>query len=256
MAPPGRWRWSGASGIGGRARNEDCWGACRAGGTVIAVVADGLGGHSDGDRASRVAVHAALDAVGKDPGFDPERLARSCAEAAGAAVLAERARRGNDMGTTIVALALAGGRAGWAWSGDSRAYALPGGGGRPVRLTTDHTLAMARLPEAARAEADVRTNPDRNILVSSLGHSDQLIDSAACAIAAGDGFALCSDGYWEQVAEAELFPGGEAGVDAPTMMRTIDARVPFGGDNHTLLLLASGDGGGGQWRSTGREVSR
>jgi protein phosphatase len=105
------------------------------------AVADGMGGHRDGEVASRLGVEAAiahLIASNGRPGADAKRAVLD----AHAAVVA-RSDHGEDaMGSTLVVYARRGDRGAVAWVGDSRAYVFKpqGQSMRLERVTKDHGI--------------------------------------------------------------------------------------------------------------------
>jgi protein phosphatase len=230
---PERPQRDGASHIGGRSENQDGWAVARRGAATLFAVADGLGGHLFGREAARTALEAALANFGTVDGA-PDVMARDAVAAAAAAVRAMRVQTASDMASTLVLLVLSEQRAGWAWCGDSRLYRLRGDA--IVRLTNDHSVAMAQLDAAARADADVRGNPSRNRLISVLGEEDPLIDGVCDEWLPGDCFALCSDGYWEGSSRAEIGEGLARGTSAQDMLGAVLGKQHTDQDNLTLLI--------------------
>ncbi len=235
-----RTRVSGASIAGPRPENQDRWDFRHLRGEGCAVaLADGLGGHADGARAAAVAVRAALGAVRRAPAGDLDAAVRAGFSAAIGAVAEERRRRGNDMGTTLCLLVLDAKAAAWGHVGDSRIYRL-GESGEAQRLTIDHSVAMAALPEDQRLYAAPRSLEGRNRLVSVLGTDDPLVDYGAEPLAAGWGYALCSDGFWETAPDDGLFIGYRPDAEADQLVDAALARQGSNGDNISLILVRPG----------------
>jgi serine/threonine protein phosphatase PrpC len=240
-AAGGRLVWAGISGRGGRSRNEDAWGAVRlSGGGGLLVVADGLGGQADGRIAARTAVRAALAVARADRTGAPDQLAQSASRAAAEAVAGARASRGTNLASTLALAVWRDGVCAWRHCGDSRIYDLSSG--TPQRLTIDHSLAMAQIPEADRPTVDVRGDPRRNTLIASLGEVDPIIDEGAAPMPAPR-LALCSDGVWEAVGEAGLSTlawGERPGTAIRHLTAPLRARRDPEQDNFTLLIARQG----------------
>ena len=120
-----------------RSSNQDAVGCFPEHG--LFVVADGMGGHANGELASRMAVDSLRDHVESYPAPGPAELAVAVQEANARIFDAGHRERSSGlpaMGTTIVALAL-GQRAAWAHVGDSRLYRFRGG--ELTLLTADDT---------------------------------------------------------------------------------------------------------------------
>ena len=223
-----------ASHIGSRIENQDGWARWRRRGIgATLAVADGLGGHSGGKQAAGVALHAVIEAF-RSPPDDPELAATAALTAASTAVAEARLAAGNDMATTLVVLVLMGGRAGWAWCGDSRLYRYRDG--EIERLTDDHSAAMIRLPPEERALADVRGDPARNRLISVLGGQDPMFGQCSDEWHEGDRFVLCSDGFWEGTNRSELAAALAAGKSAQALLDLVLAKRRDSQDNLTVLV--------------------
>ena len=229
--------WSGASRKGGRSVNQDSWAARRIGPQRWAVVlADGLGGHADGRIAADIAVRVAMRSLCGETSGPIEAAVRQAVGEAAEAVSAARIARSSDLASTICVLTADLGQAAWAHCGDSRIYRL-NANGTAQRLTIDHSVAMAALPEEERARADVRAIAGRNRLVAVLGMDDPLVDCGEEPIGEAAGYALCSDGFWESAPEADLFKGLAPGARVSKLVAAAVARQGCEGDNVTLAVF-------------------
>jgi protein phosphatase len=172
------------------------------------VVADGVGGHSAGEVASRLAVEALVGFVRRSSednditwpyGIDPElsvdgnRL-RTAINLANRRVF--RAAESRDdytgMGTTLVGAIVAGSRLSVGSVGDSRLYLLSAG--RLSQLTTDDTWAATVLGSNG-ADPQVARHPMRHVLTNVLGTREQaVVHMLERELTGGDVLLLCSDG--------------------------------------------------------------
>lgn len=194
---------AGLSDIGSkRDLNEDSWLCAEVPGPAfLLAVADGIGGHASGEVASAEAVETLRAIV-------TERMA-----AGGAAglpsVLEEAFLRANEnvfrrasqtehlngMGTTMVAVLIAGERAAAANVGDSRLYLVRD---KAVsQVTADHSWAAEQARAGLLTEADVSRSPFRHMVTRSIGYAEALaVDTFALDLRPGDGLLLSSDGLY------------------------------------------------------------
>lgn len=228
-----------------RERNEDAIGHLVLGDGPEAehlfVVADGMGGHRDGQRASALAVDTLREQFGSANGDVGERLRsafRLANERVHAGAVASGAVRG--MGTTCTALALNGAAAYVAHVGDSRAYRIGAEGIRQV--TEDHTLVQALTRDGVLTPAEAADHPQRHALMRAIGIEAEVeVDVRALpAVQRGEAFVLCSDGLAE-VAPAEI----RDIVRAHPPQEAADALVTLandrgGTDNVTVLVVRLG----------------
>lgn len=177
------------------------------------AVADGMGGASAGEVASRMVTEALARHVTQNiyaPQFstaptslDYAQLLRAAIEQANAEVLEARTRAHTDMGSTVVAALVVGHCAHIANVGDSRAYLIAGE--RIVKLTKDHSLVQALADGGAISEEDARTHPQRNYILRNVGDKpDIAVDLFQTQIEAGQSLLLCCDGLWEMVRDEEI----------------------------------------------------
>lgn len=175
------------------------------------VVADGMGGHANGQDASYLAIQSVLASVlpgivGSDAMSDEllvEILATSVQQANHTVY-----RRGlevrSDMGTTITAALVVNTRAFVVNVGDSRTYLYRQCDGL-LQITHDHSH-VARLVAAGQiAHDDIYTHPERNQIYRALGSEQDLeVDWFTLSLQGEDCLLLCSDGLWEMVRDQEI----------------------------------------------------
>lgn len=188
------------------------------------VVADGMGGHEAGEVASQTAVEgieAFIEAtVEMSPHqtwpvpFDPQQTVnrnrlraafcwgnRKIAKAVAASRELETSGK-PSMGTTAVAVLIAGQAATVAHVGDSRAYRLRQG--QLEQLTRDHSEVEARI-QAGWDPNDPALDDVRHVVTRALqGEQDLKVDLQEVSLRPGDRLLLCSDGVFTVLAEAQI----------------------------------------------------
>ncbi len=227
--------------------NEDSWAWTRLhDGAHLFVVADGMGGHASGEVASSLAARTicriARERIQGNATPAVEELENVLDEAfqvANNTVKDLAERRGNDMGTTLVALLTIGDRnALIANVGDSRGYLMRD---RVLhQITRDHSL-VARMVEQNRITADeARNHPHSNILLRTVGTERNVeIDIFSVEIEADDRILLCSDGLWGEVDDDEIEAILNHYQDARVCTRELIRAAHHGGgkDNITMILV-------------------
>jgi serine/threonine protein phosphatase PrpC len=233
---------------GSRPNNEDSVGMAVDGERACFVLADGLGGHSGGERASAVAVATALEYWRTHPLHPPRELLAGAVEAAHVAVrkAQKEGPQYSDMRTTIVMLVVAHGSAAWAHVGDSRLYLLSNG--RIAAQTKDHSVPQFLVTNGELDPKDIRNHPDRSRLLGTLGNDEDLvypsIKELGRPLAPTDRFLLCSDGLWEDVLESEIertvttSSGPRAWLEAQVAL--VEGAGREGRDNCTACALFAG----------------
>ena len=184
-----------------RDHNEDSYLVAPALG--LFAVADGMGGHQAGEKASRMAVEllerevgqAARDGSLSNGDGAAAKGIRAAAQHAGAAIFdaAQSDPDMNGMGTTLTALLVHRGRAHVAHVGDSRCYLFRDG--RCQQLTDDHSWVSEQVRAGLLSEQEARESKFKHVITRSVGFEREVqVDGAAIAIESGDCFLLCSDG--------------------------------------------------------------
>ena len=181
-----------------RWRNEDAAVARDlADGSQLLVVADGMGGHADGNVASRVAIEAVIERCEAEPALTPASMLREAFEAANAKVRGGGASgSSSDAGTTLVAAIVNGSRAWVANIGDSRAYLVPAGTGPLQQLTVDHSWVEDQVRAGFLAPGDPLAANRRHLISRAIGldaHADTDL-FGPFELPVGSVLLLCSDG--------------------------------------------------------------
>lgn len=196
---------------GGRPKNEDRIGYCYTRASGLFALADGMGGHPEGEVASQLALQTLSALFQRDakPALDdPLRFLHDAVLAGHQQLLRYATDRAllDTPRTTIVACVLQGNAAYWAHCGDSRLYLMRGD--KLVARTRDHSYtelheALVQSGQPLPAEAH-RFN--RNVLFTCLGSPGKpVVDSAGpMLLQPGDRVMLCSDGLWGAVSDAVI----------------------------------------------------
>ncbi len=173
------------------------------------VVADGLGGHVNGQEASCLATETIVDYVlprvseGQMDGASWGELLRHGVERANVAVYQRNQQlSGSSMGTTVTAALVVGPEVFVANVGDSRAYLQRSGVLR--QLTRDHSTVAQMVADGIIEPVDVYTHPKRNEITRCLGASPSVeVDVFHELLQDGDVLLLCTDGLWEMVPDEQ-----------------------------------------------------
>ena len=229
----GRWRGEGAQHQGDRPYQEDSLAVKQlADGSVLAVLADGMGGHAGGAVASRIAVDTAVAVVEKGASL------AAALQAANASV-GEKAASDptlTNMGATFVAVAVSGDGMRWISVGDSPLYLVAGG--KIERLNADHSMAPqidALVERGLLSARQAASHPGRHTLREAvMGQPLSLIDEGSRRLAPGARLLLCSDGV-QSLDEASIATGAAGPVRA-LIEAVLAVRAPHQ-DNVTIIKL-------------------
>lgn len=161
-------------------------------GSLLAVVADGMGGHAGGAVASKLVVDAFVTTVESGGSLADALQRANAAVASGGAGKPELA----GMGSTLIAARLSGDQVNWISVGDSPFYMVAGT--RLQRLNADHSMAPqidALVQRGVISAKDAANHPGRHTLREAvMGQPLNLIDEGSRTIDAGARLLLCSDG--------------------------------------------------------------
>lgn len=214
----------------------------RSKGVALAVVADGMGGHTGGALAAEQVIHTSRNNLDHfAPAEESARwLLENSMREAHTMIKASRFMNEKDPHSTAVMMLLQPGRVTWGHCGDSRLYRFRDGEllGRTVDHSfVEHLVAIGKItPEQAE------THPNRNVLMTSLGGQDEprFDFGETDDLRPGDSFVLCSDGVWAYFSEAEmgsLLKENSARKACEKVIELARQRGAGGGDNLSLAVI-------------------
>lgn len=234
------WERGAASHLGGRHEQQDRWGFFQPHGQegLLAIVADGMGGHLEGALGAQIAIDIARNfilnppaSLGTEPSAALNQLCNQIHEVINS--------RSETARSTLVMVWLAPAKAYWLNIGDSRLYHFRDG--HRLMRTRDHSVVQLLTDLGEIQESEMGTHPAQNRLYRCLGGEElPRFDQGDLAIQAGDLLALCSDGVWEHITENEFWTATLEHGPAAAAHWLVDTAVQRGGadaDNATLVLL-------------------
>lgn len=216
---------------GGHEINEDSY-MCSAEKGIF-IVADGLGGHSGGEKASLAAIEYFKEHC---CGNYTNECISDLLEGANKEVMG----KGDGGKTTVAAAFVENGKFIYANVGDSRVYYFRDG--KIIAQTKDHSVCQASVDMGMIRPEDIRGNEDRSRLLKVLGNDESLNIKKfypPLKIMNGDAFLVCSDGFWEYVCEpemeADLLKSDNSETWLKYMLKRHILRSENKGDNYTAL---------------------
>lgn len=224
---------------GGRKNNEDCLGVAN----NIYIVADGLGGHSYGEVASREAVRYLEGTYQGLLNLSNENM-HSIIEDVNSYIWDMKTKNSQykNMASTIVVGFIANEKFNYFNVGDSRMYYF-----RRNKISfrsKDHSVTQACVDMGEIEEKEMRFHEDRNKLTKVLGNKKniKLRDNfQPFSVESGDAFLLCTDGFWEYVLEEEMekcLATSKTSKDwMEKMLKEHDKRVDGTHDNYSAVCV-------------------
>lgn len=224
----------------------------------LLMVADGMGGHQGGNRASRMAIDLLInqllnsmhwfsssenDEAAREAGFieDLKRLMQHAHEAIEKEARAEVDKKG--MGTTLTVAYVI-----WPWmyvlhAGDSRCYLLRQGEMR--QLTRDHTVSNQLVEKGGMTVEEANNSRWSNVLYNALGAGAAAVvpEVHKVALQPGDTIMLCTDGLYRHVRDNEIRDLLETELEPQESCRSLIELANFRGglDNITTVVARLGD---------------
>jgi serine/threonine protein phosphatase PrpC len=222
---------------GKRPKNEDAVSLLESSNGLLAIVADGLGGHDDGEIASQQAVNT-MNLLLSPNQPDESKMIEAIQQASRDIFAQQKSTR--NMLTTVAALWVSNTYAIAANVGDSRIYQFRNG--KIIYQSLDHSVAQMAVLVGELDQSEIRTSKDRNRLVRVLGNEKApKVDIKCLSVRQDDCFLLCSDGFWEAVTEEKMI---ETMLNANTadqwlsdMRRIVEKTNKPNQDNHTAIAL-------------------
>ena len=211
-------------------------------GVALAVVADGMGGHTGGALAAEQVVHTAKTNLGQFSSIDenPQLMLESSMREAHTMIKASRFMNEMDPHSTAVMLLLQPGRITWGHCGDSRLYHFRGTA--LASRSVDHSYVEYLVASGKITAEQGLTHPNRNVLLASLGGQDdpKITLDETSDLAAGDAFVLCSDGLWAYFDDVELgvlIAQNSARQACEILIDKARRRAKGSGDNLSLAII-------------------
>lgn len=227
----------GYSDPGSRIENEDSISSVQKVDTVLAMVADGLGGMGNGAEASSIMVKTLREYVDSDS-IDDDILCEAI-QLANEQIFNLHTEE-NHMMTTIAVV----------WSNSETAFAATVGDTRIYQFrdhkiifqSADHSVAQMAVFSGKIRKEDMRSFPQRNRILRAVGSEKSVrIDVCELSVQAEDLFLICSDGFWEQITENEMeelsvrYTAPENWLDE--MKRLVLSRQTARSDNHSAVVV-------------------
>jgi protein phosphatase len=174
---------------------------------VLAMVADGMGGHAKGEVASRICVQTVVDFLrpvlekGKSDYSEDIRQALSKANEEILAYALDHPEA-QGMGTTVSVVVIDGNSLYVGHVGDTRVYVINGG---IKQITKDHSLVQELIDRGEIKPEEARTHPQRNVVTRAVGVKRRLeVDTYSCTLSMGGYVLVCCDGLVNELEDEEI----------------------------------------------------
>lgn len=226
----------------------------------ILLVADGMGGHAAGEKASQLAIqHLVRRLLNSIHWFDQQeddetrerefiQNLQRLLQDAHMRILRESAERldRRGMGTTLTMAHVVWPRMYVVHAGDSRCYLVRDG--QADQITTDHTLAHQMVEAGGMKPEDEATSRWSNVLWNVLGgnsDSELIAEVHRVELCQGDAVVLCSDGLYRYIDEATIAKVVEEADSADVACQTlIDMANQSGGEDNITVIVSYPESGG------------
>jgi serine/threonine protein phosphatase PrpC len=225
---------------GGREKNEDRMGYSYTRESGLFALADGMGGHPEGEVAAQLAlqtVSALFQKEARPVVQDVTEFLSTALMAAHHQIIRYASEKGmlDTPRTTLVACIVQGTAATWVHCGDSRLYVVRNG--ELLTRTRDHSYI-----EQQNAGVIKMDRVNRNILFTCLGSPTKPVFDVTgpVTLQQGDRILLCSDGLWSSVPDTEIVGHLASKAVADAVPDLVEMALRNGGDhsdNVTVIAL-------------------
>lgn len=220
--------------LGDRSNNQDRTVAISDDKRLLLIVADGMGGHSDGALAAQCVVDCALELFPSLPDAPAVQILQRIALQShqNIAKLSPELPDRHQPRTTIIGAVVEANKALFAHSGDSRGYHIRDG--KVLHRTLDHSAVGMMVRRGDISEEEAKLHPMRNQVSRCLGGKGKPtpLELTPCPpLTAGDSLLLCSDGFWEPLQNEEIC----ASKSLQELAEAAVSRKPERADNCTAL---------------------
>jgi len=227
---------------------------------LLAIVADGIGGHQAGDIAAQLTVETITQGVATFQGGDPLPCLQSAIIEAGRVVStnAAESERLAGMGSTVAVALIVGPRLYTVTVGDSRIYLLRQGRLRQVSI--DHTWVQEAIDYDIISPEEAKDHPQAHVIRRHIGgkqlpepdirmpledgeNDSRAISNQGMHLKRGDRLLLCTDGLTDMVTDLEIYQALKEKPVEEAAESLLDLALDHGGhDNITLIILAAPKG--------------
>lgn len=228
-----------------RDNNQDSYIACELqGGSVLAVVCDGMGGAAEGALASSEAVKAIKERIVERyydgmTDLSVRSLMVSALEYANKQIydLSLTDEKYEGMGTTVVAAIVSESFVYIAHAGDSRAYLISNG--NLMQLTKDHSVVQRMVENGEITAEEAEDHPSKHIITRAMGVDSEIkIDFCQESFDEDDILLLCSDGLTNYTNDSDIINLTDDGCYYKFADRLVNlANQNGGGDNITVVTV-------------------
>ena len=227
---------------GQREKNEDRMGYCYTRESGLFLLADGMGGHPEGEVAAQLALQtiaAMYQSEARPVIADTVGFLSTAVTAAHHQIIRYASGKGmlDTPRTTLVACILQGGGATWVHCGDSRLYVVRDG--ELLTRTRDHSYLEQQKGKLNIVQTD---GINRNILFTCLGSPTKPVFDMAGPVdlQQGDKLMLCSDGLWGSLTDAEIVKHLSSKAVSDAVPDLVENALRAGGercDNVTVMAM-------------------
>ncbi len=207
--------------------------------SVLAIVADGMGGHNAGEIASKEAVNVIKDSILKSS-EEAKSLLIDAIENANSTIYKMSCKKEDlhGMGTTITACLISKNKVTAAQVGDSRLYLVRN---RMItQITKDHSFVEMLIENGSITKEDAKHHPQKNVITRAIG-TDSSVEADIYEFQAepDDVILLCSDGLVNMVEDEKIL---SLIIDCKDFENLADKLVEEaenagGNDNITVILI-------------------
>ena len=204
------------------------------------IVADGMGGHKAGDRASKMAIDITVDFIKKSSLENPIAVLKRAMVYANNEIYkaANSDVELNGMGTTMVAAVVLNDKLIVANVGDSRLYIV---NNDIKQITMDHSLVEELIRSGELERKRGRNHPEKNIITRTMGSKDEIVpDFFEIDLCEDDICLMCSDGLSNMVEDDEIKDIVLENDSLEDMVRALVDRANYygGSDNISVVIIS------------------
>lgn len=208
------------------------------------VLADGLGGHGNGDFASKFVVDCVGAAIENTDSVNSTFLDQ-CFDTAQKLLIREKDKQHlPSVKTTLVILLVTDTIVQWGHIGDSRLYHFRGG--KLLSRTFDHSVPQVLALSGQIKESEINHHPDRSVLLRAMGAEwetpEYEISQRNLKMQKGDTFLMCTDGFWEWIDSKTITKILKKNLSAYESLREMKTEVKKNGfgkgmDNYSAVVV-------------------